>query len=180
MEGAVVSPSEEDSQTFSIHFSSGEVYKVRAAMARERQMWVDQLRASSTVTSTQGRRGSCRTRSISMSASSICDLIAKPTTTNVDDTFSLVENVLHSVDDKQREVAKTIESFPLHPGDQPSQPSCHSKNLLLMKATSAATAQCLEAALSMLQDLSVQGCLLGAPASTLHHTSSAKIKNTGN
>merc|ERR1719154_111850 len=63
MEGAVVSPSEEDSHTFSIHFSSGEVYKVRAAMARERQMWVDQLRASSTVTSTQGRRGSRRTSS---------------------------------------------------------------------------------------------------------------------
>merc|ERR1719154_847857 len=115
MEGAVVSPSEEDSQTFSIHFSSGEVYKVRAAMARERQMWVDQLRASSTVTSTQGRRGSCRTRSIRISASSICDLVAKPTTTNVDDTFSLVENVLHTVDEKQREVAETIESFPLHP-----------------------------------------------------------------
>merc|ERR1719154_128288 len=177
MEGAVVSPSEEDSQTFSIHFSSGEVYKVRAAMARERQMWVDQLRASSTVTSTQGRRGSCRTR---MSASSVCDLIAKPTTTNVDDTFSLVENVLHTVDEKQREVTQTIESFPLHPGDQMTNPSCHSQNLLLMKATSAATAQCLEAALSMLQDLSVQGCLLGAPASTQHHTGSVKIKNTGN
>ena len=34
MEGALVMPSEEDSHTFCINFSSGEVYKVRAAEAR--------------------------------------------------------------------------------------------------------------------------------------------------
>ena len=48
MEGALVIPSEEDSHTFSINFSSGRVYKVRAAEARERQMWVDKLRACTT------------------------------------------------------------------------------------------------------------------------------------
>ena len=49
MEGAIVVPSEEDSHTFCINFSSGEVYKVRAAEARERQMWVDKLRASNSM-----------------------------------------------------------------------------------------------------------------------------------
>merc|ERR1719350_1581674 len=49
MEGALVVPSEEDSHTFSINFSSGEVFKVRAAEARERQMWVDKLRASTSM-----------------------------------------------------------------------------------------------------------------------------------
>ena len=48
IEGALILPSEEDSHTFSINFSSGRVYKVRAAEARERQMWVDKLRAYTT------------------------------------------------------------------------------------------------------------------------------------
>ena len=48
MEGALVIPSEENSHTFSINFSSWRVYKLRAAEARERQMWVDKLRACTT------------------------------------------------------------------------------------------------------------------------------------
>merc|ERR1719153_390478 len=45
MEGALILPSEEDSYTFSINFITGEVYKVRAAEAKERQVWGDKLRA---------------------------------------------------------------------------------------------------------------------------------------
>ena len=47
MEGALIIPSEEDGHTFSINFSTGEVYKVRAVEAKERQVWVDKLRATS-------------------------------------------------------------------------------------------------------------------------------------
>merc|ERR1719435_33011 len=47
MEGALILPSEDDNNTFSINFSSGEVYKIRAAEAKERQAWVDKLRACS-------------------------------------------------------------------------------------------------------------------------------------
>ena len=36
MEGALIIPSEEDGHTFSINFSTGEVYKVRAVEAKER------------------------------------------------------------------------------------------------------------------------------------------------
>ena len=43
--GALVLPSDEDSQTFSVNFASGEVYKVRATNPRERQIWVDRIRA---------------------------------------------------------------------------------------------------------------------------------------
>ena len=45
--GAVVVPSEEDSQTFNVNFASGESYKLRAPNVRERQIWVDRLRAVS-------------------------------------------------------------------------------------------------------------------------------------
>ena len=50
MEGALVNPSEEDCQTFCINFRNGEVFKMRAAETRERQAWVDQLRASASRT----------------------------------------------------------------------------------------------------------------------------------
>ncbi|CAL1535992.1 unnamed protein product [Lymnaea stagnalis] len=43
---AVVSPSEEDSQTFIISAASGEIYKLRAADAKERQLWVDRIRST--------------------------------------------------------------------------------------------------------------------------------------
>ena len=45
--GAVVVPSEEDSQTFNVNFASGDSYKLRAPNVRERQIWVDRLRAVS-------------------------------------------------------------------------------------------------------------------------------------
>ena len=45
--GAVVVPSEEDSQTFNVNFASGESYKLRAPNVKERQIWVDRIRAVS-------------------------------------------------------------------------------------------------------------------------------------
>lgn len=44
--GAVISPSDEDSQTFTVHAANGELYRLRAADARGRQHWVDKLRAT--------------------------------------------------------------------------------------------------------------------------------------
>ena len=43
-QGAVIAPSEEDSQTFSVNGANGEIYKLRAVDAKERQYWVSRLR----------------------------------------------------------------------------------------------------------------------------------------
>ena len=43
--GTVVVPSDEDSQTFQVNFASGESYKLRAANVKDRQVWVDRIRA---------------------------------------------------------------------------------------------------------------------------------------
>lgn len=43
--GTVVIPSDEDSQTFVVNFATGESYKLRAQNVRERQIWVDRIRA---------------------------------------------------------------------------------------------------------------------------------------
>ena len=44
MQGAVIAPSEEDSQTFTINGANGEIYKLRGQDAKERQFWVSRLR----------------------------------------------------------------------------------------------------------------------------------------
>lgn len=44
LSGSIITPSDEDGQTFSVCSSSGEVYKLRAADSKERQFWVDRLR----------------------------------------------------------------------------------------------------------------------------------------
>ena len=41
----MVVPSDEDSQTFQVNFASGESYKLRAANVKDRQVWVDRIRA---------------------------------------------------------------------------------------------------------------------------------------
>ncbi len=43
--GAVISPSDEDSQTFNVNAANAEVYRLRAMDAKERQFWVSRLRA---------------------------------------------------------------------------------------------------------------------------------------
>ncbi|KAL1129920.1 hypothetical protein AAG570_012864 [Ranatra chinensis] len=47
LEAAVISPSDEDSNTFTVNSSSGESFKLRAQDARARQEWVNRLRAVS-------------------------------------------------------------------------------------------------------------------------------------
>ncbi len=44
VQGAVVAPSEEDSQTFTVNGANGEIYKLRALGPKERQHWVSRLR----------------------------------------------------------------------------------------------------------------------------------------
>lgn len=44
IQGAVVTQSDEDTQTFTISGANGEEYRLRAADARERQHWVVRLR----------------------------------------------------------------------------------------------------------------------------------------
>ncbi|XP_055944965.1 oxysterol-binding protein-related protein 11-like isoform X2 [Argiope bruennichi] len=43
--GAVVIPSEDDNQSFSVSGETGEVYRLKASDAKERQIWVDKIRS---------------------------------------------------------------------------------------------------------------------------------------
>ncbi|XP_077772468.1 oxysterol-binding protein-related protein 10 isoform X3 [Podarcis muralis] len=108
--GAVVSLSDEAPHMLVVYSANGEMYKLRAGDAKERQYWVTQLR-------------SC----------------AKYHTENNLKIMSQVEG-------QQKSLVQAIESLP---GSGPL--SALDQDLLLLKATSAATLSCLGECLHMLQ-----------------------------
>jgi len=167
MEGALILPSEEDNSTFSINFSSGEVYKVRAAEAKERQFWVDKLRACSNRTANSQQTF---VRSV-MSPSSPCGNFGW--TPSPAEALNNVNDILMGLEYKQFEIAETIDdlAFTPRPEETPA-PLKRSNDLLLLKATCIATGQCLESAFTLLQDLSTT---TRGPV-----PAPSRIKNTGN
>ena len=197
--GAVVVPSEEDGHTFSINFGSGEVYKVRASQTRERQVWVDRLRACShrhglalglprppagrdrpvtppgAKSHVTGSEPSDQLQSLSLSAL---------------DAFGSVHDMLHRVEEKHRSLSEAIEALPpgkeREEGDMVAsnvQPYCHDPKLLLLKATSQSTLLAMEGALSLLQQLRedqlASGSTIPISVSTpsLPHTPSSPSKS---
>ena len=105
-----------------------------------------------------------------MSPSSQCENFPIPSPA---DAFNSVNDILMGLEYKQYEIARAIESLAFNPGHEGAPaPFWNTKDLLLLKATSNATGQCLETAFSLLQDLSTG---TRAPAHT-----PARIKNTGN
>merc|ERR1719233_1174757 len=109
MEGALILPSEEDNNTFSINFSSGEVYKVRAAEAKERQVWVDKLRACS-----NGTANSQKTfvRSVMSPSSQSGNFRSLPSPT---EALNSVNDILMGLEYEQYEIAKAIDYLAFSP-----------------------------------------------------------------
>jgi len=187
--GGVVLPSEEDSQTFTVNFASGEVYKVRASHAKERQMWVDRLRACAYMhnealahnhpsISIREQRPPTPPGSRSHISNGEPSEQLQTLSLSVLDAFGSVHDILNKVDQKHQGIAETIESYPASKSShqEPSisddktkaiKPECHNEQLLLLKATSQATLKCMEGALSILQEL--RGNQL-APPVVIHQT----------
>jgi len=197
--GAVVVPSEEDGHTFSINFGSGEVYKVRASQTRERQVWVDRLRACSHrhgLALGVPRAPGGRDRPITppgakshVTGSEPSDQLQSLSLSALD-AFGSVHDMLHRVEEKHRSLSEAIEALPpgkeREEGDMVAssvQPHCHDPKLLLLKATSQSTLLAMEGALSLLQQLRedqlASGSTIPGSASTpsLPHTPSSPSKS---
>ncbi|XP_054733045.1 oxysterol-binding protein-related protein 11-like [Anastrepha obliqua] len=130
--GAVVCPSDEDSRTFSIGCASGDTVKLRAADARSRQEWVDGLRA--VVES--------HTKAMDISNSSPLpprELLA------ASDAMVSARQALYLTEQCNASLARTIENIECETFS-PTDP-----DLLLLKAISTASTQCLHQCLSLLQ-----------------------------
>jgi len=177
--GAVVLPSEEDSQTFTVNFATGEIFKLRASHARERQIWVDRLRACAHMhnealasnhpaltireflpPTPPGSRSHISNGEPSEQLQNL--------SLSVLDAFGSVHDIIHKADEKQQLLAEAIEALPLYTPPQSDCKSaseiatrskgagtlsCHDEELLLLKASSQATVLCMETALAMLQDI---------------------------
>lgn len=166
--GTVVIPSEEDSQTFHVNFASGESYKLRAANVRDRQVWVDRIRAVA------HRHESAMARDNAPpvihkeflgpppGSKSLLASNGQPTqqlqhlSLSVLDAFGSVHDILQQTDLKHASLAQTIETLPNTASTAASKakfPKCHDDELLVLKATSQAALHTMESALNILQDL---------------------------
>ncbi|GAB5576907.1 oxysterol-binding protein-related protein 10 isoform X3 [Prionailurus iriomotensis] len=110
LSGAIVSLSDEAPHMLVVYSANGEMYKLRAADAKEKQFWVTQLRACS---------------KYHMETSS---------------------KMMNQVEGQQKNLVHAIESLP---GSGPL--TALDQDLLLLKATSAATLSCLGECLHLLQ-----------------------------
>ena len=166
--GSVVNQSDEDGQTFTINFATGEVWKVRASHAKERQVWVDRLRACCETLSHHSLPPLRDHRPLTPPGSRSHFSNGEPSdqlqnlSLSVLDAFGSVHDILNKVDKQHNDITNMIEAFPAKKANDPANTiSCHDPDLLKLKATSAATLRGLESTLSILKEL--RGHELGPP-----------------
>ncbi|XP_055996050.1 oxysterol-binding protein-related protein 11-like isoform X2 [Ostrea edulis] len=171
LSGAVISPSDEDSQTFSVSAANGEIYRLKGINTKERQLWIDRLRTAAefhTNHMTSGGQPSVRreSRSSSLLKTIITDAAPtkrKPDTASHDvqlkahkapaprphtlDPFREVKEYISEANDYAVHLVEKIDSLPVT--EEPI--GGLDKDLLLLKATSTATLNSLEQCLKMLQ-----------------------------
>ncbi|XP_013420807.1 oxysterol-binding protein-related protein 11 isoform X1 [Lingula anatina] len=174
--GAVISPSDEDSQTFNVNAANTEIYRLRASDAKERVHWVNRLRAVAEYHSNNIAqnappiyRHESRTHSFAQETlpsvnkrpSSYGDLYDNQPSTTVTvrshhktvttvpspDPLHNVKEVLSQVTDHEEELVDKMEELPSSGHFLNSL----DKEILLLKATSKATVLCLEQCMNMLQ-----------------------------
>ncbi|XP_076008544.1 oxysterol-binding protein-related protein 11-like [Genypterus blacodes] len=185
--GAVISPSDEDSHTFTVNAISGEQYKLRATDAKERQHWVSRLQiCTQHHTEAMGKSNPPpKSRSYSMtsqgSGSSPMSM-RRPSQNNAtlfnwsqvhkgSSLYSSKRSLLpdHLLDAREmmtqaqgqhRDLIQSIEGLPATPGLSPLD-----QDLLMLKATSMATMNCLNECLHILhlQQVARQRSALGGP-----------------
>ncbi|XP_041701163.1 oxysterol-binding protein-related protein 11 isoform X2 [Coregonus clupeaformis] len=190
--GAVISPSDEDSHTFTVNAISGEQYKLRATDAKERQHWVSRLQiCTQHHTEAMGKSNPPpKSRSYSMasqgSASSPLSQ-RRPSqlqNQNAASSFSMTQlhkgsslysskrsllpdhlldarEMMTQAQGQHRDLIHIIEGLP--PATGPLSPL--DQDLLMLKATSMATMNCLNDCLHILQlqQVARQGSSLGGP-----------------
>ncbi|XP_026127272.1 oxysterol-binding protein-related protein 11-like isoform X1 [Carassius auratus] len=176
--GAVISPSDEDSHTFTVNAISGEQYKLRASDAKERQHWVSRLQiCAQHHTEAMGKTNPpLQTRSLSMASQGSGSSPGSQHTINQNSNAllglsqlqrgsslyssrkSLLPDhllearemlLLQMMSQAQGQHRDLIQSIEGLPSSQ--GPSPLDQDLLLLKATSLATMTCLSDCLHILQ-----------------------------
>ncbi|XP_072139634.1 oxysterol-binding protein-related protein 10 isoform X1 [Mobula birostris] len=179
LSGAVISFSDEVSHMFIVQAASGELYKLRAGDAKERFYWVNQLQATAKHHTDNNAKitPSVRARSLSLLPSGASNsanpgsqkhlthsgpgivtithhkspAIARRAKNQCPGRLLDVKEMMSQAEGQMKNLVHSIESLP------PSGPlSALDQDLLLLKATSAATMSCLGDCLSILQQSAQQ------------------------
>uniref|UniRef100_A0A8C2WQT8 Oxysterol-binding protein n=1 Tax=Cyclopterus lumpus TaxID=8103 RepID=A0A8C2WQT8_CYCLU len=150
--GAVISPSDEDSHTFTVNAISGEQYKLRATDAKERQHWVSRLQIC-TQHHTEAM-GKVRRRT------STDKLYYRRIALYNQTLLMICFQMMTQAQGHHRDLIQSIEGLPPAPGFSPLD-----QDLLMLKATSMATMNCLNECLHILhlQQVARQRGSLGGP-----------------
>ncbi|KAK1876523.1 Oxysterol-binding protein-related protein 11 [Dissostichus eleginoides] len=169
--GAVISPSDEDSHTFTVNAISGEQYKLRATDAKERQHWVSRLQiCTQHHTEAMGKTNpppKSRSYSMASQGSGSSPMSVRRPSQNPASLFSWQANkgsslysskrsllpdhlmeareMMTQAQGQHRDVIQSIEGLPATPGFSPLD-----QDLLMLKATSMATMNCLNECLHIL------------------------------
>ncbi|XP_042330148.1 oxysterol-binding protein-related protein 11 [Sceloporus undulatus] len=168
--GAVISPSDEDSHTFTVNAASGEQYKLRATDAKERQHWVSRLqictqhhteaigknnpplKSRSFSLASQGSGSPGVQRRPSQNAASFFNVghHRLPTGKRIPilqpDHLIDVREKMYQAEGQQRDLVRSIECLPAS-----GHLSSLDQDLLMLKATSMATMNCLNDCFHILQ-----------------------------
>ncbi|XP_037552225.1 oxysterol-binding protein-related protein 11 [Nematolebias whitei] len=185
--GAVISPSDEDSHTFTVNAISGEQYKLRASDAKERQHWVSRLQiCTQHHTEAMGKSNpppDSRSYSVASQGSGSSPMSLRRPSQNANTLFGWAQSHKgstlysskrsmmpdHLVDAREmmsqaqgqhKDLIQSIEGLPAAPGLSPLD-----QDLLMLKATSMATMSCLNECLHILhlQQVARQRNALGGP-----------------
>nr|XP_039336109.1 oxysterol-binding protein-related protein 10 isoform X2 [Saimiri boliviensis boliviensis] len=174
LSGAIVSLSDEAPHMLVVYSANGEMFKLRAADAKEKQFWVTQLRAcakyhmemnSKSAPSSRSRSltllphgtpnsaSPCSQRHLSVGAPGVVTIThhkspaaARRAKSQYSGQLHEVREMMSQVEGQQKNLVHAIESLP---GSGPL--TALDQDLLLLKATSAATLSCLGECLSLLQ-----------------------------
>ncbi|XP_043930944.1 oxysterol-binding protein-related protein 11 isoform X2 [Protopterus annectens] len=170
--GAVISPSDEDSHTFTVNAASGEQYKLRATDTKERQHWVSRLQiCTQHHTEAIGKNNPpLKSRSFSMASqgSSSSPALQRRASQGAASFFSVgyhkstssskrshipppdhlvdVREMMSQAEGQHRDLIRDIEGLPLS-----GHFTALDQDLLMLKATSMATLNCLNDCLHILQ-----------------------------
>ncbi|KAM4550525.1 oxysterol-binding protein-related protein 10 isoform 3-T3 [Fundulus diaphanus] len=131
--GASVTTSDEAPYMFVVHSVNGELYKLKASDAKEQQFWINQLQACA--------------RRHSDSSAKVRKLKSSDEHLSVDRAGGGQDVlVMSQAEGQQKNLVHSIDSLPTK-----GPLSCLDQDLLLLKATSAATLSCLGECLNILQ-----------------------------
>ncbi|XP_021930327.1 oxysterol-binding protein-related protein 11-like isoform X2 [Zootermopsis nevadensis] len=154
---AVISPSDEDSNTFTVNSATGDMFKLRAADARARHEWISRIRSVAEMHTMAIAQSNPplppREHLVTPHSSSSLTGPGPQQGTRVHctlavlDAFSSARDHIHRADQSSYSLSRAIEDLP---GSGPCVRNID-EEMLLLKATAQATVYCLSQCLSILQ-----------------------------